>query len=151
MHSRNRGKNNLENVKAKKSDNMELPRKTELDAEVHISKYLFRGISKQTGKFVYGDLLQNHRLNESRYILDDEGWYHKVDPQTVGMYIGITDRTDKEIYEGDIVKESFGKWTGVVRYNRKKAQFVRQNTYCSAAVNPTVEITGNIHEMKMDG
>ena len=75
-------------------------------------KYLFRGKEKDSGKWIYGDL---------RHISDGHGGYIlcivdntsgknndvtgvEVIPETVGMFIMLTDKNRTKIFEGDIVK-----------------------------------------------
>ena len=67
----------------------------------------FRGKSLSTGEWVYGyyyavPMTFNGSTEISHAIVDSTGFIFKVDPKTVGQYIGIKDTNDKEIYADDI-------------------------------------------------
>ena len=77
---------------------------------------LFRGISKDTKKWVYGYYVVQH---DRHMIYDDskkdfETWCVEVIPETVGQYIGLKDKNDVKIFEEDEVKTKYGnriiKW-----------------------------------------
>jgi len=59
-----------------------------------IREIKFRGISKDTSKFIQGDLIQNQRRIFIRSNIDTTS---EVIPETVGMYY-----PEMNIYEGDI-------------------------------------------------
>ena len=79
-----------------------------------IREILFRGkpIYEETiigNDFYYGDLC--HYANGEVTIRQPEtGYEMAVVPETIGQFTGITDRTGKKIFEGDIIKtDLFGK------------------------------------------
>ena len=86
--------------------------------------------------------------------------YYEVDPNTVGQFIGLTDRNGKQIFDGDICrfKEwSNGDmcWVGKIHYEHQ--QFVisgKPNKECatdfclvmSRFIPENIEVIGNIHD-----
>ena len=65
----------------------------------------FRGKTPE-GKFVYGDFVQHGPSENKPGIIDDEGFYREVDPDTVAQLVGC-DKNGKEVYEGDTVIEKY--------------------------------------------
>ena len=58
----------------------------------------FRGISKDTGKKVFGYYLKS---GNDHQIFDGE-YFHSVEPESVAQFISL-DKNGEEIYEGDTV------------------------------------------------
>ena len=76
---------------------------------------------------------------------------HRVDPSTVGQYIGITDKTGKKIFEGDIVKayNIFGKedGIGVVHWSELFSAWHCARNKCMYSYEvASYEVIGNIHD-----
>ena len=85
----------------------------------------FRGKSLSTGEWVYGSLVIEEYENNITYaIVTDTSFEEQrysrcggdvelyatafiVDPNTVGQYINIDDKDEKEIYERDFVQDKF--------------------------------------------
>jgi uncharacterized phage protein (TIGR01671 family) len=114
------------------------------------NRYLFRGISKETGDWVYGGIcyqgdtpfitvensirtvlnLSYRTQTETRDMVDA----HEIIPETLGQWIGLTDKDGKKIFEWDILhywpydEGHRDKWTMgvklIVKWSKTAAAFV---------------------------
>lgn len=84
----------------------------------------------------------------------DRDWHgERVDPDTVGQFIGLCDKNGVRIFEGDIIEYTDGcnDWLGAVKYDGDDAQFVVRfiggdvesfdNLY-----RGDCEVIGNVHD-----
>ena len=129
---------------------------------------LYRGKRKDNGEWVEGSLLTKYDVDAgcvSVYyivqtfdfaisvdydtnLLDDE--IIEVIPETVGEYMGLTDKNGKKIFEGDIVK---GYWDTIVQvvYDdcylgfRAKEKDGMHNCIDYYGLD-RIEVIGNIHD-----
>ena len=136
---------------------------------------LFRGKRIDNEQWVDGCCLCLYGEETLHIIVDEHGQYHRVDPDTVGQYTGLTDKNGKRIFEGDIVrtqpfsdrpyskKAKFKQHIGVVEYhiNHFKNNLYEQDYEANWRVNIKdyggygccdwsaffkCEVIGNIHD-----
>ena len=129
----------------------------------------FRGKSLEDGEWIYGyygykeltdehfiivPTFDNHSSYRPQYFMDN-----LVDGESVGQHIGLFDKNNVGIYDGDILsctneKNSNSKWVSVVRF--KDGSFVSVNIESDLYSHfddwryPDVkfEVIGNIYENK---
>ena len=66
----------------------------------------FRGKSKRTGEWLYGDLVRNVEgafaiVPPFEMTMDNLCDRYEIDEETIGQFTGLYDEDEREIYEGD--------------------------------------------------
>lgn len=113
----------------------------------------FRGQNSFSFNWAVGSLLIKDETPDQ--IMTYTGYKHDILPETVGQYIGLTDKNELEIFEGDILKcwdncvvENWSKYhIGFVMYDGIKFTLSVGDTFLDLFYNAeNIEVIGNIHE-----
>lgn len=127
-------------------------------------KILFRGKRVDNDEWVYGYLAEAVNCmtdKKATFIIERDATYFgytcavEVQPETVGQFIGLTDKNGNKIFEGDIIKFSHPAFDksriGVISYEMNETGFVlrhKRDYNWIAYANKFYEIIGNIHDNK---
>ena len=122
-------------------------------------EYLFRGKHICNGEWYEGSLLvwpNGSCMIKQFGEFPFENKNAEVQPKTVGQYTGLTDKSGKRIFEGDIIKDDWGKIFKVI-FTTTSCGFMVE---CTVAPNEyekgkyrlgdawcnTISVVGNIHD-----
>lgn len=89
-------------------------------------EYKFRGYDIIGNKWVYGDLTHNQKVTRTGLVPRTMVGGYEVDPESVGLFTGLTDKVAHDIYEGDILRVTYdGKvlFDAPVVWRNKEAGF----------------------------
>lgn len=99
-------------------------------------KILFRGFSEEKQEWLYGDLINGLNAFLIRYYIDvpptysnpcadTKSIYEEVIPESIGQFIGLHDKDNSKIFEGDIVL--WGKHPAVCIFD-ERCRWIFRNT-----------------------
>ena len=112
---------------------------------------LFRGKKSKDGQWAKGLLVKDVK-GHMRIQFNPTAFSVVVIPETVGQFTGLTDKSGVNIFEGDICRDSEGKYM-VVSWSKKFASWVLNRKgwafshWFGESCNPEdVEVVGNIYD-----
>jgi hypothetical protein len=104
----------------------------------------FRGVDVYDGLWYYGGFVKSS--DGTYYILEDQkaSGYHKVIPESVGQFTGLTDSFGRKIFEGAILKISNSKWLD------EQTEYVEVK-YCLDGDYPAFDIPDSVESDECNG
>ena len=114
---------------------------------------LFRGKRTDNGEWVYGSLENDHDEVFNIVVPEYDEEYckclhdYRVDPATVGQYIGETDKNGVKIFEGDRVLTDEAGWIGYVTFDGGEFYVIDEHGGYARCCNwSDYDVLGNIHD-----
>lgn len=117
-----------------------------------IHEITFRGKRKSDGQWVEGDLSRCVVVGETHICRVEDNLStttHRIDPETVCQYTGLTDKNGRKIFEGDILSHDE---VGNIKVQFKNSEFlvhgITHNMFSTllSSVYRGCEIIGNIFD-----
>lgn len=122
-----------------------------------MSEILFRGKRMNDGEWVEGSLLKVTINDKTAYLIFGDNFrlvendvkalsHALIDPDTVGQYIGATDKNGKKIFGGDVVRHGARVW--IISYIPKYARFAGTSPKSIMGIFAfqACEVIGNIYD-----
>ena len=88
--------------------------------------YLCRGKRVDNGKYAFGYYVEKKSAEGDLYVIENDKESHIVDPKTVGQFIGLKDKNNMMIFDGDIFTV-MGRSPKLVKFIDKIAAFCIAN------------------------
>ena len=125
---------------------------------------LFRAKSKNSGRWVYGDLItQKYKSRQGIHIYeknDSFGYqFVRINKKTLGQYTGLADKNGTKIFEGDIVGCFCNTQIFQVKWCDVRGGYFLDDVIMCGGSEPapeclgnlvdTIEVIGNIYDNKV--